>query len=133
MSAPPAAAIIAPDFERWERPYAASSAPPKAEASRSVSERLIVVALISHFSLLTRRPRFRQAAMRFGEDARWRHARDRRSHLVHPAGHDFALAVHHGVEALHRDVGGVHLLLLADLCVHQVRTFEELGFRGARH
>src|SRR5438132_6393862 len=45
MSAPPAATSIAPDFDRCVMPHAASSAPPSADATRSVSERLAIVDL----------------------------------------------------------------------------------------
>src|SRR2546427_12628624 len=45
MSAPPAATSIAPDFDRCVMPHAASNAPPSADATRSVSERLAIVDL----------------------------------------------------------------------------------------
>ena len=75
----------------------------------------------------------RHVTVLFGEDARRRDAGNRGAHLVHAAADDVAVALHHGVEADLRDIGGILFLRLADLRVLHLGTLEEVGLGGTRH
>jgi hypothetical protein len=53
--------------------------------------------------------------------------------LVLQTAHHIALALHHGIETVIGDLGGVILFGGPDRSIHHLRTAEELRLGGARH